>query len=237
MLKKVHSVPGLRGMLLFIRATYAHPTTYMWRDQAGVKHRIVQAEGGEQGDPMMPLLFTLAIHDSLQEVKSLLDPRDVLLAFLDDVYVVSQDPDQVRDAYDLLGDRLSTQAGIPPPHWEDTRVEPSICVPWPEWPSWDLKFGTVGHQSVGDSEGSAAFVQETVSKRLRLEAQLWDAIHQSPTCKQHGRYSCSAQAKVPPHSRTLPPSQSEVYARSHDEGMERVDAHSGGDRWRTSRAC
>ena len=56
----------------------------------------------------MPLLFSLAIHDSLQEVKSLLDPRDVVLAFLDDVYVVSR----VRDVYDLLGDGLSTQAGI-----------------------------------------------------------------------------------------------------------------------------
>ena len=49
MLKKVHSVPGLRGMLPFVRATYAEPTTYMWRDQAGMPHRIVQAEGGEQG--------------------------------------------------------------------------------------------------------------------------------------------------------------------------------------------
>ena len=49
-------------------------------------HRIVQAEGSEQGDPLMPLLFSLAIHVSLQEVKSLMDPRDVLLAFLDDVY-------------------------------------------------------------------------------------------------------------------------------------------------------
>ena len=29
-------------------------------NEAGVLHRIVQAEGGEQGDPLMPMLFSLA---------------------------------------------------------------------------------------------------------------------------------------------------------------------------------
>ena len=47
----------------------------------------------------MPTDVYLAIHDSLQEVKSLLGPLDVLLAFLDDVSVVLQDPDRVRTHY------------------------------------------------------------------------------------------------------------------------------------------
>ena len=137
----------------------------------------------------MPLLFSLAIHDSPQEVKSLMDPRDVLLAFLADVYVISQDPNRVRQACDLLGDKLATQAGIRL-HTGKTRVwnRPSVC------PARMAELGLevwnpTGIKVLGTPLGSAAFVQEVVNKRLRLEAQLWNAI---PSVQQHGRYSCSA---------------------------------------------
>ena len=49
MMKKLYSVPSLRGLLPFVRATNADPTQYVWEDEAGVQHRILQAEGGEQG--------------------------------------------------------------------------------------------------------------------------------------------------------------------------------------------
>ena len=58
-MEKLHSVPGLRGLLPFVRTTYVRPTSYVWED-GDVKHQIHQAEGGEQGDPLMPLLFCLA---------------------------------------------------------------------------------------------------------------------------------------------------------------------------------
>ena len=106
-----------------------------------MKHRIVQAEGGEQGDPLMPLLFSLAVHDSLQEVKSLLDPRDVLLAFLDDVCVVSQDPDRVRDAYDLLATGCRHKLAFASTLGRHACGTEHLCAPT-EWPSWDLLFGT-----------------------------------------------------------------------------------------------
>ena len=48
--------PSLQGLLPFVHATYANPTSYVWEDEDGVQHRIVQAEGSEQGDPLMPLL-------------------------------------------------------------------------------------------------------------------------------------------------------------------------------------
>ena len=47
-LTKLHNVPELQGLLPFVRSIYARPTTYVWEDSEGVKHRIVQAEGGEQ---------------------------------------------------------------------------------------------------------------------------------------------------------------------------------------------
>ena len=42
---------------------------------------VAQHEGGEQGDPLVPLLFSLAVHNSLCEMKRL---REHLFAFLDD---------------------------------------------------------------------------------------------------------------------------------------------------------
>ena len=36
----------------------------------GVTHEIHQGEGGEQGDPLMPLLFALGLHKSLVEAQA-----------------------------------------------------------------------------------------------------------------------------------------------------------------------
>ena len=42
---------------------------------------IVQAEGGEQGDPLMPALFSLGQHPALQAVQAQLQDGDRLFAF------------------------------------------------------------------------------------------------------------------------------------------------------------
>ena len=110
-LSKLHSVPSLQGLLPFVRSIYAQTTTYVWEDGTGVRHRIQQAEGGEQGDPLMPLLFSLGIHDSLCEVRNRLRPDDTLFAYLDDVYV-SSPPNRTREGYNLLEHQLLAGAGI-----------------------------------------------------------------------------------------------------------------------------
>ena len=38
---------------------YDRQSTYFWEDDSGTVHHIVQGEGGEQGDPLMPLSFAL----------------------------------------------------------------------------------------------------------------------------------------------------------------------------------
>ena len=68
-LSKLHEVPSLRSMLPFVRKTYARVSTYWRSDEDGVSHRIGQHEGGEQGDPLMLLLFSLVVHNALAEVK------------------------------------------------------------------------------------------------------------------------------------------------------------------------
>ena len=54
----------------------------------GDTHEIPQGEGGEQGDPLMPMLFAVGQHRALEAVQSRLRDSEKLFAFLDDMYVV-----------------------------------------------------------------------------------------------------------------------------------------------------
>ena len=44
-------------------------------------------QGGEHGDALMPLLFSLGQHTALQAVQAQLLPGERVFAYLDDVYV------------------------------------------------------------------------------------------------------------------------------------------------------
>ena len=55
--------------LPFVRQFYGNPSRDFWEDDEGVVHEIDQGEGGEQGDPLMPLLFSLGQHAALRAVQ------------------------------------------------------------------------------------------------------------------------------------------------------------------------
>ena len=103
MLNKLLEIPGLRGLLPFVRAIYGQPTCYKWKDLDGVQHDVYQQEG----DPLMPLLFNVAIHNALLEVKASMRPGELLFAFLDDVYVVVASTQRIREVYNLLSEKLA----------------------------------------------------------------------------------------------------------------------------------
>ena len=95
MMAKLLEVPGLRPLLPFVRSIYSQPSRYVWQDEEGNLHEIRQHEGGEQRDPLMPLLFSLAIHNAFNEAKQEMLDGEELFAFLDDVYIVSS-PERTR---------------------------------------------------------------------------------------------------------------------------------------------
>ena len=64
-------------------------------------HNIAQGEGGEQGDPVMPLLFSLGQHAALMAVQRQLEAHERVFAFLDDVYIVTS-PDRILAVYTIL---------------------------------------------------------------------------------------------------------------------------------------
>ena len=59
MLAKLHDEPRLHGLLPFVRALCFEQSCCRWRESV-VQHPIRQGEGGEQGDLLMPLLFSLS---------------------------------------------------------------------------------------------------------------------------------------------------------------------------------
>ena len=73
MLTALARAPDHQPLLPFPRMCYSAPSTYLWVDSASEVHHISQAEGGEQGDPLMPALFSLALHRALQAFHQTLD--------------------------------------------------------------------------------------------------------------------------------------------------------------------
>ena len=54
----------------FVRCFYCSPPTDLWEDEMGMSHEIAQGEGGEQGDPLMPMLFALGLHPALRAAQA-----------------------------------------------------------------------------------------------------------------------------------------------------------------------
>ena len=66
MLEALMEMPGGSQALPRVRLFYGQPSRYLWEDESGNVHRIHQGEGGEQGDALMPLLFSLGQHSALE---------------------------------------------------------------------------------------------------------------------------------------------------------------------------
>ena len=59
MLEGLMRVEGGSSALPFVRLFYGTPSEYLWEDGTGTVHTIPQGEGGEQGDALKPLLFSV----------------------------------------------------------------------------------------------------------------------------------------------------------------------------------
>ena len=221
MLRKLASLPKARAALPFVRLSYATPTEYVWTDDKGQPHPIPQGEGGEQGDPLMPLLFALGVHDALADVSARLLPGEDLVAFLDDVYVLCK-PERVRTVYDWLSDAFGRIAGIEL-HSGKTRVwnrggemPPRIADLGGEEGAWSPD----GVVLLGVPVGTAEFVKNHAEERLEEERRLLAEIAELPDlqCAWQLLIKCA----VPRGNywiRTLPPSLSASYASQRDEAL------------------
>ena len=104
----------------FVRCFYGSPSTYLWEDEVGNPQDIAQGEGGEQGDPFMPLLFALGLHGALSAVQDRFRADEKVFAFLDDVYVTCA-PERVWEVHRILEEEIFAHTQIKM-HYGKTQV-------------------------------------------------------------------------------------------------------------------
>ena len=101
----------LAGPIPFVCQFYGQERSYLFYDAFGRAHDVLQAEGREQGDPLMPGLFAVAIHPALVATQTALRGGERLYAFLDDAYL-TRDPQCVRATFLALRQALKSHANI-----------------------------------------------------------------------------------------------------------------------------
>ena len=111
MMSALRNAPGCDDALPFVLQFYGQPSSYIWEDEMGEVHDIVQGEGGEQGDPLMPALFALGQHEALQAISRGLLPGEKLFAFLDDIFIVAA-PERLAILHRLVETALWDHARI-----------------------------------------------------------------------------------------------------------------------------
>ena len=136
-------------------------------------------KGGEQGDTLMPLLFSLGVHNSLVEGKRSMRPGEYLLAYLDDTFILSQS-ERARPLYNAMDLQLQTRAGIrlnagKTRVWNRAGIQPPNMDDLGE-DVWSPE----GIKVLGSPIGSEAFVQAFTERRLDSEQRLWNAIPSIP---------------------------------------------------------
>ena len=109
MLEALRTHEPLTGLLPFAAMFYGQASRYVYYDEEGVGHEVLQGEGGEQGDPLMPGLYALGQHAALLELHAHLG--EGLYAFLDDVYITST-PERTLPALRAAQASLSRLANV-----------------------------------------------------------------------------------------------------------------------------
>jgi len=167
----------------------------------------------QQGDPLGPLLFSLALHRALTRVKvreptECPAPLDFTVAYLDDMFVAGTDAavswfcDALKDELERMGLALSLdKCIITPSSGADTLVDQSRFLGWLWNPCRNLK---VLGAAVGDEIFSKALVQKRRQKAKRILSRLGQLSNVQaalPILR-----SCAGFAKLVHNSRTSPPS-------------------------------
>ena len=191
MLDGLSAMENGEKLLPFVRSFYGAPSTYLWEDEVGTAHEVRHGEGGEQGDPLTPLLFSLGQHTALVAFQARLREGERLF-FLDDVYVICA-PDRAGDVHKILQEELWKHAKIQVHHgktkmWNRSGTTPageeeltaSARVLDPNADVWRgnhaLSTSAQGFKVLGVPIGHPNFVEEFLARKTIEHELLFERI-------------------------------------------------------------
>ena len=235
MIDGLRQVEGGPATLPFVRMFYGTPSEYLWEDSDGEVHSFPQGEGGEQGDPMMPLLFSVGQHHALEVVSRSLREGEKVMAFLDDIYFCSE-PNRVGGVYVAIEDALQNHAGISihggkTKVWNASGVRPPACDALEEiarianptarvWRGSGVPTEQQGMKILGTPLGHPDYVRRHLGELAEEQRLLLERI---PRVKDvQGAWlllAHCASARANYFLRSVRPEAVAEYARVHDAGL------------------
>ena len=225
-LQELRDQAHLRGLLPMVRALYTTPSTYLWADDAGTTHSVQQGEGGEQGDPLMPALYALGQHRALVQANEQLQADELLLAYLDDLYVLCH-RSRAAEVFRVVSGCVAEHAGVQA-HLGKLRAwcsgggeaPPDLAALGSEVWTANLPPAQNGLMVLGVPVGTPEFIAACGSERLDEERILLEQLPELPDTQC--AWLLLALSAVPRANhllRTTPPSLVESYAQQHDEAL------------------
>ena len=196
---------------------------------------IHQGEGGEQGDVLMPLLFSLGQHGALAAVQRQLHANEKMFAYLHDINIVTT-PARVGHVHGLLRDALYGHAHIrlhcgKTQVWNSGGIRPEACdalerVARAEnpravvWKGSDVPPREQGIKVLGTPSECPDFVSAHLERTIAEHQVLLDQISHVPDV--HSAWlilrHCAA-ARANHLIRVVSPDQVRGFAESHDSRL------------------
>jgi len=217
LLEAVHKVPGLA---MWVIVTYSQKSVLWFGSR-----RLSSEEGGQQGDPLLPLLFALVLHPLILKAE---DTKPFLnLWYLDDGVLFGTHA-VIQRIVEILEGEEATKLGmfLNPGKCELIWLRPE-AVREDAFPArFKKRIHDGNFEILGTPVGSAEFVKKKVGEAMRDADKIWQGLSELDDAQVAYTLlrACANWNKVAHLTQTVPPSLFREAGTVFDEGLRKAFA-------------